>query len=89
MLLLVVGAVLLGPVGFNYVSEFLAVDSCLDSGGSFDYSRSTCDREQNHPFVAYAYRHPAAGRLAAAGALFAVAGMVVLSFRWVQRNRAV
>ncbi|MBH0184858.1 MAG: hypothetical protein HP477_05400 [Nitrospira sp.] len=33
------------------VAEFLAVDTCLDAGGSFDYMRSACDLEQNHPYI--------------------------------------
>lgn len=28
--------------------EFLVIDSCLDSGGSFDYDRNVCDYEVNH-----------------------------------------
>ena len=32
-------------------TEFMAVDACIDGGGSFDYTRSICDREQNHSYV--------------------------------------
>jgi hypothetical protein len=35
-----------------HAAEFAAVDACLDGGGSFDYTRSVCDREQNHSYVA-------------------------------------
>ena len=48
----VVGLVLAQPM----VGEFLAVDSCLDSGGSFDYVKSVCDHIGNHPFVAIGWR---------------------------------
>jgi hypothetical protein len=40
-------AALLWPVA----TEFMAVDACRDGGGSFDYTRSVCDREQNHSYV--------------------------------------
>jgi len=32
-------------------TEFMAVDACLDGSGSFDYTRSVCDHEQNHSYV--------------------------------------
>ncbi len=47
------------PVGTAYVREWGVVDSCLDSGGSFDYDRTVCDRAQNHPFVPFASRQSA------------------------------
>ena len=31
-------------------SEHLAVDSCLDRGGSFDYVRTVCDTAGSHPY---------------------------------------
>jgi hypothetical protein len=33
------------------ISTFLAVDSCLDAGGSFDYTSHECDFESSHPYV--------------------------------------
>ena len=33
------------------VREFLAADSCLDSGGSFNYESGTCDKLNNHPYA--------------------------------------
>ena len=35
------------------LAEFLAVDSCLDMGGSFDYDKSICDFRVNHPYQPY------------------------------------
>jgi hypothetical protein len=40
--------VLFSPVLFLWVtygfnSDFLAIDSCLDSGGAWDYEKSSCD----------------------------------------------
>jgi hypothetical protein len=42
----------------TYLSEWLAVDRCLDSGGSFDYASMQCDQAKNHPFVPFEARHP-------------------------------
>ena len=42
---------------FGYVREALLVDSCLDSGGSFDYARMICDRQVSHVFIPYSQRH--------------------------------
>jgi hypothetical protein len=43
----------------TYVFETIAVDRCLDSGGSFDYSRMVCDNSRNHPYVSFEERHQA------------------------------
>ena len=64
---LLVGALLF--LGITYVREALLADSCLDSGGSFDYLRMTCDRELSHTFIPYYQRH---------GALFAIAVIATL-----------
>ncbi len=39
-------------VGLIYISFQTSgsVDSCLDSGGSYDYQRCTCDFDKNHPY---------------------------------------
>ena len=42
---------------FPVVPEFLAVDSCLDRGGSFDYVLSVCDFSRNHPSITILSRH--------------------------------
>jgi hypothetical protein len=52
----VVAAVLISPL-FIYVSEFVAVDRCLDSGGSYDYVRGECDDRENHPYIPFRERH--------------------------------
>jgi len=36
--------------------EFVAIDSCLDSGGSFDYVRSVCDHSRSHPYIGLGWR---------------------------------
>jgi len=52
-------AIFLLPLGvliIDYGSEFLAVDSCLDSGGSYNYYENSCDHENNHPYSTYLTR---------------------------------
>ena len=44
---LLIAAWLIWPL----VSDVLAADRCLDSGGSFDYVRSVCDMGDTHPYV--------------------------------------
>jgi hypothetical protein len=53
--------------GAGYVREWLAVDSCLDVGGSFDYALLACDHTTVHPYVPYRQRHPASLGLFGAG----------------------
>jgi len=58
------------------VSTFLAVDSCLDAGGSFDYSSYECDFESSHPYVPedHSTRLGLAFALASAGVAVAIVG---------------
>jgi hypothetical protein len=53
LVLIVLGGALAVWSAVGYVREVVAVDSCLDAGGSFDYAQSRCDRAETHPFVAY------------------------------------
>ena len=39
--------VMLWPV----IRDFVAIDRCLDGGGSFDYVESVCDMSANHPHL--------------------------------------
>jgi hypothetical protein len=78
--LLVLGGALIAGPSFEYVREFLAVDSCLDGGGSFDYAQSRCDQANNHPFIAYSDRHATSLRVGLAGAILCV-GAAMLSAR--------
>ena len=41
----------------SFVRERSAVDSALDSGASFDYSRGVADHSVNHPFIPFSQRH--------------------------------
>ena len=46
------------PLAAIYLTEANSVDSCLDGGGSYDYTLGTCDHKVNHPYVAFAERRP-------------------------------
>jgi hypothetical protein len=54
---LIIGlAIFVLPLGYlarDYGSEFLEVDSCLDRGGSYDYTKHKCDFNKNHPYIPY------------------------------------
>ena len=41
----------------SYAVEFLAVDSALDAGASYDYTTDKADHSQNHPYIPYSQRH--------------------------------
>ena len=56
--LILICAAISAREGVRYSREWLNVDSCLDSGGSFEYARMACDYKENHPFVSYSQRHP-------------------------------
>ncbi len=77
--MLAVGALLFGTVVVDYVREFVEVDSCLDSGSSFDYSRGRCDQDAPHPYIPYSHRHPAARPTFATGLLTMYAGWLLHS----------
>jgi hypothetical protein len=59
-----------------YVSEAVAIDDCLDMGGSFNYETMTCDFETSHPYVPFSARHP--GLFRQSGLCF-IMGMVVFT----------
>lgn len=56
ILILVLPAVIL--VGL-YVREWFQVDACLDRGGSFNYTKMTCDLAVSHPYIPFLARHRA------------------------------
>ena len=52
----VVGALMLsasGTIVGLLIWQFFGVDSCLDSGGSFDYLWHQCDRSATHPYPGF------------------------------------
>ena len=77
--ILAIGAVfyvLAIALAWHPVSNALAIDSCLDSGGSFDYAAGVCDLRISHP-----YQPPSIGEfvlLGGAGALELVISLLVV-----------
>jgi hypothetical protein len=46
-------------VTYRFSHEEWMVDDCLSAQhGSFDYSKMSCDLEENHPYIPYHVRHP-------------------------------
>src|SRR5687767_3269265 len=80
--LILIGISLPAPTAATYASEFIAVDRCLDGGGSYDYTRGTCDQQQSHPYIPFASRYPRLVRtfqpLLFVGSGLLVAGILLL-----------
>ncbi len=74
------GAALLSllPIFAIWLQEFLAVDACLDRGGSFNYVAGQCDLIENHTYVAFSARHGLAVALSVVAAALLSAGFLVL-----------
>lgn len=66
-----------GAAAFVPLRTFLAVDSCLDAGGSFDYSKGRCDFQMSHPHESHLLSSPVT---LGVGALFALAGGLLVVF---------
>ena len=56
---IVLAALLIAPAFLvvSYTHEFLAVDSALDAGASYDYQAGRADFSQNHPVISFSARH--------------------------------
>jgi hypothetical protein len=48
--------VALSTVLFHYVGDFLAIDSCLDSGRAFNYSLGECGSAEHYETKSYVER---------------------------------
>jgi hypothetical protein len=68
----------------TYALEAVAVDRCLGSGGSFDYSRMVCDESRSHPYVSFVERRKVFVR--AMGWIGGVAIAGVATFVLLARN---
>ena len=66
---------------WTWVTEFLAVDACLDSGGSYDYERRVCDYRSSHP------SGERRGRLLLGGALASAIAAALLFKKPLGRQR--
>jgi len=80
LVLAIAALALVGWLAWGYGREFLAVDSCLDSSGSFDYVTMTCDHTENHPYSPYSQRHPIAPAMAVLAGSAAVCSLVGCRF---------
>jgi len=56
ILVLIIPAVILAGI---YVRELYLVDTCIDSGGSFNYTTMTCDLSVVHQYIPFVARHRA------------------------------
>jgi hypothetical protein len=83
--MILIGIVLPAPAVVSYTSEFLAVDACLDGGGSYDYSRGECDHGSNHPYLPFSSRHPL---LVGSFSALSFAGLAMVTIGAVLRRRA-
>jgi hypothetical protein len=57
--LLVLGFVALVPLAAAAIREYVAVDRCLDAGGSYDYTAARCDHQRTHTVRPFAERQRA------------------------------
>lgn len=62
-----------------YAREFLAADSALDGGASYDYRSGRADSAQSHPFIPFAERHSTRRTVAAWSSLGAAGYAVALA----------
>ena len=80
--LLIATATLIWP----QLSLFLASDSCLGAGGSFDFTQVRCDFQQSHPYVVFDLWQ-VYGSFAAACTSIALIGRGLLGLRAVSNPR--
>jgi hypothetical protein len=67
------------------VRHTLAVDRCLDQGGSFNYVQSVCDGTANHPVLSLAATH---GFLLTLGGLACIAAALFFGSAYAARRNA-
>jgi hypothetical protein len=80
----VTGCSLVLPLVVVAAWEFLAVDRCLDAGGSFDYRELTCDFSESHSYVAFPARRPElilAGIVGSGTFIAVIAGFAIVWLR--------
>jgi hypothetical protein len=63
----------------------LAVDGCLDGGGSFNYVQGVCDASVNHPVLSLAVTH---GFVLTVGGLACLAAVLFLGSAYAFRRHA-
>ncbi len=80
---IILGLLLIAPIVLvvTYVNEFLAADSALDSGASYDYQTGQADFLQNHPYISFSKRHGVLLTVASLSYITAIAYGLVMHFR--------
>lgn len=78
----------LAPLAVNAIRESVALDSCLDAGGSYDYAAARCDHERNHTASPFAER-PRAWLLGTGIAVLLFSAGAAISARRTQSVRSV
>jgi hypothetical protein len=82
---LILGSLGMVALGAHWSRDFVRIDSCLDSGHVYDYSREVCDTEASHlPLVPYQARHP---YLICGTALLTLVGLLGAGATWAIRLR--
>ncbi len=71
---------------FPVFRDVVAIDSCLDNGGSFDHVRSACDFEQSHVTLSLFERQ---GFLLVAALVFALPTLLAVAQWWQHRGKVV
>ena len=81
---------LAAPIAFalTYAREFLAADSALDAGASYDYREGRADFAQSHPFIPFAERHRMFLRVAGCSSLGAFGYLMAVAFRRARTHAA-
>jgi len=72
--------------GWIFVNEFMAVDTCLDRGGSYDYRNMRCDFEQSHQYISFSERYP--NRFRNSGIWFGACSLVLLGSFGIKKKQA-
>ncbi len=65
--------------GFPIIHDLLALDSCIDRGGSFDHLLSVCDFTQSHPAISTLQRQ---GFRLTAFLIFSPIGLLLVVAYW-------
>ena len=86
---IILAVLLAAPAVFalTYAREFLAADSALDAGASYDYRAGRADFTQSHPFIPFGERHSKLCAVAAWSSLGAVGYAVAVAI-WSRRTHA-
>ena len=86
---IILAVLLIAPVTFTliYAREFLAVDSALDAGASYDYQAGRADFTRGHPYISFADRHNTLCTMAAWSSLGA-AGYTVAVAIWRRKTHS-